>query len=406
MPDTHFDILKILSTGAKALGAGAESESRWEIPTIHPDPIDLAVGMPVPEGIPMDSMADHISQVLCSGRYSEMEYEYGRGKADLRELLNDSIHGFTSLPQTPDNFILFNGSSGCMESFCATFIDPGDIVLVEGPSFSGTVETILKYQGRIIEIPLSEEGISVEVIENIVQNSLKNRDVVKAIYTIDDFHNPTGLTMSESNRRAIGQLALDNGIMILEDSTYSGLFFDESPPPDIYALNEGEGVMRMGTFSKTIATGLRLGWLQGSDGAIDAVRKSRSDMGNAPFIQTAVASFIESSEYSRHVKKMRSLYKSQCSALADSLLQYCSDYLEFIEPKGGFFLWPKIKNVDSELLTKSAAEEGLIFPDGSLFYQDRSLHQNHIRLAFSGNSPKRLDEVGLRLRRAFEKLLD
>ena len=164
--------------------------------------------------------------------------------------------------------------------------------------------------------------------------------------------------------------------------------------------------MRMGTFSKTIATGLRLGWLQGSDGAIDAVRKSRSDMGNAPFIQTAVASFIESSEYSRHVKKMRSLYKSQCSALADSLLQHCSDYLEFIEPKGGFFLWPKIKNVDSELLTKSAAEEGLIFPDGSLFYQDRSLHQNHIRLAFSGNSPKRLNEVGLRLRRAFEKLLD
>ena len=156
MSDTKFDVLEILSTGAKALGAGVDSESRWEIPTDHHDPIDLAVGMPVPEGIPMDSMADHMSQVLHSGKFTEMEYEYGRGKADLRELLNDPIYGFTSLPQTPDNFILFNGSSGCMESFCATFIDPGDIVLVEGPSFSGTVETILKYQGKIIEVPLDE----------------------------------------------------------------------------------------------------------------------------------------------------------------------------------------------------------------------------------------------------------
>jgi len=293
-----------------------------------------------------------------------------------------------------------------MESFCATFIDPGDIVLVEGPSFSGTVETILKYQGRIIEVPLDEDGISIEVIENIIRNSRNNGDVIKALYTIDDFHNPTGLTMSESNRRSIAKLALDNGIMILEDSTYSGLFFDEPPPSDIYSINGGEGVMRMGTFSKTIATGLRLGWLQGSDEAIDAISKTRSDMGNVPFIQTAVASFIGSCEYSKHVKEMRSLYKAQCRALSDSLSQHCSDYLDFVEPKGGFFLWPKVSTVDSGLLTKSAAEEGLIFPDGSLFYQDASLHQNHIRLAFSGNSPKRLDEVGLRLRKAFEKLLD
>ena len=406
MSDTKFDVLEILSTGAKALGAGGDSESRWEIPTDHHDPIDLAVGMPVPEGIPMASMADHMSQVLHSGKFTEMEYEYGRGKADLRELLNDPIYGFTSLPQTPDNFILFNGSSGCMESFCATFIDPGDIVLVEGPSFSGTVETILKYQGKIIEVPLDEDGISIEVVENIIRNSRNNGDVIKALYTIDDFHNPTGLTMSESNRRSIAKLALDNGIMILEDSTYSGLFFDEPPPSDIYSINGGEGVMRMGTFSKTIATGLRLGWLQGSGGAIDVIRKTRSDMGNAPFIQTAVASFIESSEYSKHVEEMRSLYKSQCRALSDSLARHCSDYLEFIEPAGGFFLWPKCKKVDSELLTKSAAEEGLIFPDGSLFYQDTSLHQNHIRLAFSGNSSERLDKVGLRLRKAFEKLLD
>ena len=103
---------------------------------------------------------------------------------------------------------------------------------------------------------------------------------------------------------------------------------------------------------------------------------------------------------------MRNLYKSQCKALTNSLTQHCSNYLEFIEPRGGFFLWPKCVGVDSVALTKSAAEEGVIFPDGSLFYQDPSLHENHIRLAFSGNSPERLGEVGLRLRKAFEKLLD
>ncbi len=406
MIDTNFDVIKILSAGATALGAGAETESRWEIPSAHPDPIDLAVGMPVPEGIPMASLANHFSNVLSSGRYGEMEYEYGRGKIDLRELLNDPSNGFTSLSQTPDNFILFNGGSGCMESFCATFLNPGDIVLVEGPSFSGTVETILKYQGKIIEVPMTAEGMSYQAIEEIVAKCGRSGEVIKGIYTIDDFHNPTGVTMSENNRRMIGQLALENGIMILEDSTYSGLFFENAPPLDMYSMNSGEGVLRMGTFSKTIATGLRLGWLQGSSEAIDAIKKTRSDMGNAPFIQTAVSRFIESSEYSSHVKEMRSLYKSQCKALINSLTQHCSNYLEFIEPGGGFFLWPKCIGVDSAALTKSAAEEGVIFPDGSLFYQDPSLHENHIRLAFSGNSPERLGEVGLRLRKAFEKLLD
>jgi len=406
MIDINFDVIKILSAGAEALGAGAKEESRWEIPTDHPDPIDLAVGMPVPEGIPMASLANHFSKVLSSGRYMEMEYEYGRGKIDLRELLNDPSNGFTSLSQTPDNFILFNGGSGCMESFCATFLNPGDIVLVEGPSFSGTVETILKYQGKIIEVPMSTEGMSYQSIEEIVARCKRSGEVIKGIYTIDDFHNPTGVTMSENNRRMISRLALENGIMILEDSTYSGLFFENAPPVDMYSINSGEGVLRMGTFSKTIATGLRLGWLQGSSEAIDAIRKTRSDMGNAPFIQTAVSRFIDSSEYSNHVQRMRRVYKSQCKALVTSLTQHCSKYLEFIEPKGGFFLWPKCIGVDSAALTKSAAEEGVIFPDGSLFYQDSSLHDNHIRLAFSGNSPERLDEAGLRLRKAFEKLLD
>ena len=406
MIDTNFDVIKILSAGAKALGAGAIEESRWEIPTDHPDPIDLAVGMPVPEGIPIASLAKHFSKVLSSGNYMEMEYEYGRGKIDLRELLNDPSNGFTSLAQTPDNFILFNGGSGCMESFCATFLNPGDIVLVEGPSFSGTVETILKYQGKIIEVAMSQEGMSYQAIEEIVARCKRNREIIKGIYTIDDFHNPTGVTMSENNRRRISRLALENGIMILEDSTYSGLFFENAPPLDMYSMNSGEGVLRMGTFSKTIATGLRLGWLQGSTEAIDAIGKTRSDMGNAPFIQTAVSRFIDSSEYSNHVQRMRGLYKSQCKALVTSLTQHCSKYLEFIEPKGGFFLWPKCIGVDSAALTKAAAEEGVIFPDGSLFYQDSALHDNHIRLAFSGNSPERLDEVGLRLRKAFEKLLD
>ena len=406
MIDINFDVIKILSAGAKALGAGAIEESRWEIPTDHPDPIDLAVGMPVPEGIPIASLAKHFSKVLSSGNYMEMEYEYGRGKIDLRELLNDPSNGFTSLAQTPDNFILFNGGSGCMESFCATFLNPGDIVLVEGPSFSGTVETILKYQGKIIEVAMNREGMSYQAIEEIVARCKRNREIIKGIYTIDDFHNPTGVTMSENNRRMISRLALENGIMILEDSTYSGLFFENAPPLDMYSMNSGEGVLRMGTFSKTIATGLRLGWLQGSTEAIDAIGKTRSDMGNAPFIQTAVSRFIDSSEYSNHVQRMRGLYKSQCKALVTSLTQHCSKYLEFIEPEGGFFLWPKCIGVDSAALTKAAAEEGVIFPDGSLFYQDSALHDNHIRLAFSGNSPERLDEVGLRLRKAFEKLLD
>jgi len=401
-----FDINSMVSEGAKLLGVGTEEGSAWEIPTNHSDPIDLVVGMPSPSHMPFASMSRLISESIESGDPAVMEYEYGRGNPVLRGILKDEKYGFTDFPSNEDQFILFNGSSGCMESFCATFVDHGDVVIVEGPSFPGTVETILKYRGEIQEVSIDSEGASIDRIQSIVLESENRGKRVKGLYVIPDFHNPVGVTMSLERRREIATFCLKKDILIVEDSTYSGLYFKSPPPPSLYSINHGLGVLRMGTFSKTIATGLRLGWMQGEESAIEAMRNTRADMGNAPFIQSAVAEFIRSGEFENHVRQMRLLYGKQCSALSDSLEEYCGDYMEFERTGGGFFLWPRAVEKDSMPLTRAAAEEGLIFPDGSLFYQDSSLHDNNVRMAFSGNSAEKLAEVGPRLRAAFERVLD
>ena len=162
----------------------------------------------------------------------------------------------------------------------------------------------------------------------------------------------------------------------------------------------------MGTFSKTIATGLRLGWLHGDANFIEALHKTRSDLGNVPFIQNAVTQFILSGEYGEHITAMRLLYGNKCRNLCNSLDENCGDYIEYQVPAGGFYLWLRILGIDAADLVKQAWEDGLVFPDGNLFFQDPVENDNCIRLAFSGTPKDKLLEVGPILRRSFEKILD
>ena len=407
MNKKKFEINRLISQGAKLRGAGSDTTSTpWGVGSDNQNSIDLRVGMPDREKLPSLAFAKHISDILESGNAKALEYEYGSGDPDLKSILSDPDYGFTDHSATPDQFAFYNGSSGCMEAFCATFVDKEDVVIVEGPSFPGTVRAILRSEGIIREIGSDSDGASIEEIEEVYLDCAATGRTLKAIYTIPDFHNPLGRTMSLSRRKAISDFCQEREVLVLEDTTYSSLYFDSPPPSSIYSISSGVGVLQMGTFSKTIATGLRLGWLHGAASLISALHKTRSDLGNVPFIQNAVSRFIISGEYDDHIIEMRRLYGEKCRNLCSSLDENCSGYIDYQIPSGGFYLWLNILGVNATDLAEKAWESGLVFPDGNLFFQDPVKNENSIRLAFSGTPKDKLLEVGPILRRSFEKILD
>ena len=198
-----------------------------------------------------------------------------------------------------------------------------------------------------------------------------------------------------------------HGVLVLEDAAYTELGFDDGPPASLYSLAQGEGVLRLGSLSKTVATGLRVGWVQARPDFIDAMARVRFDMGNTPLLQWALADYLESGNLDEHVRRMRPLYAEKCEILVESLLAYCEPYVRFRRPEGGFFLWVECVGASARDVALAASQEGLVFPIGSNFFSDReNSADNHVRMAFSAAQPEQLAEVGPRLRAAFHRVAD
>ena len=157
-------------------------------------------------------------------------------------------------------------------------------------------------------------------------------------------------------------------VLIVEDAAYADIYFGDVPPPSLYGMAGGEGILRVGTFSKPIATGLRVGWVQAREDFINALSRVKFDMGSSPLLLRALADYVGSGSMDVHLDEMRKLYKAKCDALSRSLEEHCPGDLQFTKPEGGFFLWVKSLEADAQQLAKRAAEEGLVFPAGSLFF--------------------------------------
>ena len=159
------------------------------------------------------------------------------------------------------------------------------------------------------------------------------------LYTVCDFQNPTGTVLSAARRSELIDFCRSHQILILEDSAYSDIYLTSPPPPSLFSLARGYGVLRVGTFSKIIATGLRIGWIQGQRDFINVITQVKFDMGNSPLIQRALAAYMETGKLNIHLDTVRTIYHQKCQMLSDTLTKHCSEYFRFSEPRGGFYLW-------------------------------------------------------------------
>ena len=404
-----FQLDGLLSQSAKTIGAGSSSDSGrfWRLPTEHPDPIVLAAGIPDAPTLPIDHIREAVNRALDADPSATLTYGGWYGYDGLREAIAERQSRIEGAAVEPENVIVHNGSSGAIDNVSKTFLQPGDVVIAEAPSFSGSVRSMRGYMVEVVEVPMEDEGVSVDALSEAIERVKASGKRPKLFYTVADYHNPTGVTLAKRRREELLEVCARHGVLVLEDAAYTELGFDDGPPASLYSLAHGEGVLRLGSLSKTVATGLRVGWVQARQDFIDAMARVRFDMGNTPLLQWALADYLESGNLDEHVRRMRPLYAEKCEILVESLLAYCEPYVRFRRPEGGFFLWVECVGASARDVALAASQEGLVFPLGSNFFSDReNSPDNHVRMAFSAAQPEQLAEVGPRLRAAFHRVAD
>ena len=262
------------------------------------------------------------------------------------EPLREQVARFFARDQEPaigaDHFVLANGAAGAIDLACSALIDPGDVVVTEVPAFSGSLRTIRGHGARLVGVPMDAQGMCVDRLADTLAQLAAAGTPAKLVYVSPTFHNPTGITMPIARRRELLEVAARHGVLLLEDTAYNELYFGDELIPTLGALAQGHFVITAGTFSKVIAPGLRVGWLQARPELLQMLMPARFDMGNSPLQHRMLYEFMITGEFEAHVARMRAVYRTKMRTLAGALRETCGPALQLTEPAGGFFLWLRL----------------------------------------------------------------
>ena len=407
------DVTELLARSAAVLPAispteaGTQGRSIVFSTTDHRAPINLGGGIPDPDSLPVSGLQAAINRVFETTSEPALRYGGIFGFEDLRQVLADRQGRIQGVQLGVENFLVTHGSSGGIDAVCDTFLNPGDVCIVERPNFAGSLRTIRGHLCEIVEADLGDDDGYADRVEEALQRLEAEGVRAKLLYTVPDHHNPTGANMSLAVREKLVEVCARHRVFLLEDMAYTELYFDEPPPPSLYAIADGHGVIQVGSFSKVIATGLRVGWIQARLPVIESVGRVRFDMGGSPLLHRALSLYVGSGELEPHVDMLRDIYRRKSETLANSLREHCEPYLRFTDPKGGFFLWGECIGTTTQEFMREAAVEGVLFAAGSNFYAGReAADTSHIRLALSYASAEELADVGPRFQRAFQRVVD
>ncbi|PZC49597.1 MAG: 2-aminoadipate transaminase [Chloroflexi bacterium] len=349
-------------------------------------PISMSGGIPDAATQPKAGLLRAMERALAVPDDSPLVYGGPLGYEPLRtEIGKYFARDHAEIPGA-DHFMLTNGAAGAIDMAASLLLDRGDVVISEMPTFAGSLRTFRGHGVDVVGVHLDEEGIRLDQVEAQIARLRAEGRTPRLIYTIPTFHNPTGITTSLQRRIDLVDLAAREGIYILEDTAYSELFFTPERPPTISSVAGGRGVLTAGTFSKVIATGLRIGWLQAEPALIDLMLPARFDMGNSPLLHRMLHEFMVGGEFAPHVEQMRRVYSDKVDALTETLRDAGEPYFDFTKPEGGFFLWLRLREgLNCRDVQQAGFEEGAIFAPGVVFYPggDPDGDQDALRLAYS-----------------------
>ena len=391
---------RLLSKRASIIGP-----SVWGAAQPDPRPvISFAGGLPDIPSLPAAELEQAVHRVLERERKEALEYGGTYGPYPLRVAIAERSSRLEGVPVAVEQVIISSGSAQAIGNVCEVLIDIGDVVLTESPNFPGSLRTFRSFGAQLVPIPLDEDGLRVDVVEQELLRLREEGRRPKLLYTIPNHQNPAGCTLSLERRERLVQLAHDWDFIILEDDAYGELWFEQPPPPSLFALSGGSHVVKVCSFSKIIATGLRLGWTLAPAPFAARMAAIRYDMGSSPFLGRTVAEMIRSGDLDRHVERLRSVYRRKLARLEEALSRYCGAYCSWRRPAGGFFLWVALREgIDAREVAVEANQRGVLVGAGAAFFADGQ-PTNHLRLAFSYVDIEDIDEGVRRLAAAIESV--
>ncbi|UQS85120.1 PLP-dependent aminotransferase family protein [Apilactobacillus apisilvae] len=377
-----------------------------EILKVAGDPkiISFAGGLPAPELFPVEEMKKAADEVFEKDGQNALQYTASIGNPKLRQLVTDRMQNHKHIDCNVDNVCITTGSEQSIDLIAKMMINPGDVVLVEKPTYLCALDVFRSYGAKIVGVDMDDDGMKMDSLEQ----ALKQNPDTKLIYTIPNFQNPTGRTMPADRRQKCAELASKYNVMVMEDDPYGEIRYSGEPVDPIKHFDKDGHVIFMSTFSKILAPGMRLGWIVADKKFVDAfvLMKQSADLHSDNLSQYIVARFMEENDLDAHIQKIRDVYYRRSSMMLKEIDEQFPEGVKHSNPEGGMFIWVEVPgNINTMELFKNCVEHNVAFVPGEPFYPDKVI-PGTFRVNFSNMQENQIHEGIHRMAVAISEMLN
>ena len=358
----------------------------------RPEIVSLAGGMPNLSALPMEMMAGVVNQLILTNGAEALQYGSGQGHPKLREQICE-VMALEGIRANPDDVVITTGSQQALDLISRIFIDPGDVVLVEAPSYVGALGTFRQYEAAVVHVETDGDGLVPESLRAAIKSLRATGRKIKFLYLIPNYQNPTGVCLPADRRTEILTICREAEIFVLEDNPYGLLGFDK-PSPNAMRAEDSENVIYLGSFSKTIASGLRVGWALVPQSLKDkmVIASESSILCPSNFTQLTISSYLADQPWRDQIASFCELYKVRRDAMLESLGEHFPAEATWTKPGGGFYVWVNLPpEIDTKALMPKAIVAKVAYVPGNAFYAD-GLGSWSMRLSYCHPTPERIRE--------------
>jgi 2-aminoadipate transaminase len=360
----------------------------------RPGIISLAGGFPDTRAFGEEAFRE-ISQNIAADAAQALQYGPTSGLEQIKDVIVD-VMAAEGTPASQEQVFTTTGAQQGLDLIAKVFLDEGDAVLCEGPTYAGALNAFAAYRPRVVHVPMDRSGMIPVAAREALSRARKAGVQVKFIYTVPNFQNPAGVTLAAERRRELLEIAREYDLVIVEDNPYGMLRFDGEPLPTLSALEQESGdlerVVYLGTFSKIFAPGVRLGWVQAQPGILHKINvgKQGADLCSSNLSQMLLSSYFQNADWRSYVKRLNGLYRERRGAMLDSLAEFMPKEVDWTHPEGGLFVWATLPSyIDATAMLPRAIARNVAYVPGEGFYAG-SEGKNCMRLNFSFVEPERI----------------
>ena len=362
--------------------------------------ISFAGGLPNPKSFPVKEIKKAASKVLSENGEEALQYSTTEGYRPLREYIAKRYFK-DGLKVDADEILITNGSQQGIDLVSKVFLNKGDKVLVENPTYLAAIQSFGLFEPQFMSVPLLEDGVDIDSLQKIL-----DENKIKMFYSVTNFQNPTGITYSREKRQKLAEILKNEDTIFVEDNPYGEIRFlgEDIPPVNAYLENS----ILFGSFSKVVSPGMRLGWIVANEEIMEKIiiAKQASDLHSNYFTQRVVYQYLIDNKIDKHIEKIKEMYRNQRNLMVSMIEKYFPENVEYTKPEGGMFLWVTLpEGLSSMDLFELAINENVAFVPGQAFYVD-GRGNNSLRLNFSNSNEKQIEEGIKRLGNAINELMN